>query len=329
MKIGVMGAGTWGTALSQVLAENGHNVIIWHYRKDFAEQLEESRIHPNLPDAELRSNIKITNEDCLIADCEIILIAIPSHAIRNTLSNFQLLDSTKIICASKGIENETGKLVSQIITEIKDVSESQIICLSGPSHAEEVFKKLPTTVVSACSDLEVAREIQKIFSNDYFRVYANSDIIGVEVGGATKNVIAIASGICQGLGFGDNTMAALVTRGLTEIIRLGEALGAERNTFSGLSGIGDLIVTSYSKHSRNREVGLQLSQGKPLSIILNNMKMIAEGVKTTQSIYELSIKLGLDMPISTQVYNVLFNNKSPKQAIVELMNRDLVDEQLS
>ena len=329
MKIGVMGAGTWGTALSQVLAENGHNVIIWHYRKDFAEQLEESRIHPNLPGAELRSNIKITNEDCLIADCEIILIAIPSHAIRNTLSNFQLLDSTKIICASKGIENETGKLVSQIITEIKDVSESQIICLSGPSHAEEVFKKLPTTVVSACSDLEVAREIQKIFSNDYFRVYANSDIIGVEVGGATKNVIAIASGICQGLGFGDNTMAALVTRGLTEIISLGEALGAERNTFSGLSGIGDLIVTSYSKHSRNREVGLQLSQGKPLSIILNNMKMIAEGVKTTQSIYELSIKLGLDMPISTQVYNVLFNNKSPKQAIVELMNRDLVDEQLS
>ena len=231
-----------------------------------------------------------------------------------------------MVSVSKGIENNTGMRMSQVIAEILHLSLEEIVVLSGPSHAEEVSLKYPTTVVTACVDIALARKIQKLFSNEYFRVYSGGDVIGVEIGGAAKNIIAIAAGICHGLGYGDNTMAALVTRGLEEIIRLGTTLGAERATFSGLSGMGDLIVTAFSPHSRNRQVGERIGKGENISAILASMEMVAEGVETARSIHGLTQNNNIEMPICEQIYKVLFENISPRQAILELMSRELVDE---
>ena len=216
--------------------------------------------------------------------------------------------------------------MSQVISETLHLSAEEIVVLSGPSHAEEVSRKYPTTVVSVCPEIKYAREVQKLFSNEYFRVYSGNDVIGVEIGGAAKNIIAVAAGICSGLGYGDNTIAALVTRGLEEIIRLGTALGAERATFSGLSGMGDLVVTSFSSHSRNRQVGELIGKGEKLNNILAEMKMVAEGVDTARSIYGLTQKNNIEMPICEQIYKVLFEDVSPRQGILELMGRELVDE---
>jgi len=328
MRIGVIGAGTWGTALSQVLAENGNDITLWHYKENTANDLHVSRQHINLPSHVLHDSIAVTSK---LSDLPVnapIIIAIPTHSLHSVLPYLKRLNPSMVISASKGIENETGLLMSDVISQLMDISNDRIISISGPSHAEEVYNKIPTAVVSASSNISFSKDVQKLFSNEYFRVYSSLDIIGVEVGGAVKNVIAISAGICQGLQLGDNTMAALLTRGLQEIVRLGKHYGADPNTFSGLSGIGDLIVTAFSKYSRNRHVGFMLGQGKPLSEILSEMHMVAEGVNTTKSINTIAKKHNLSMPICEETYNILFEGKSPQIAITELMQRDLVNEHI-
>ena len=328
MKIGVIGAGTWGTALSQVLAENGNDVHLWHHRDSVANNLQISRQHKNLPLSALHSSIIVTSQLSALPVDSPILIAIPTHSFHSVLPRLSGLNPPMVICASKGIENETGLLMSDLISQSMGIPKDKIVALSGPSHAEEVYNKVPTAVVSASTSILLSREVQKLFSNAYFRVYSSSDIIGAEVGGAVKNVISISAGICQGLQLGDNTMAALLTRGLQEIIRLGEHYGAEPSTFSGLSGIGDLMVTAFSKHSRNRHVGIMLGEGKTLSEILSEMDMVAEGINTTKAINRIAKEYNLSMPICEETYNILFEGKSPNIAITELMHRDLVNEHI-
>jgi glycerol-3-phosphate dehydrogenase (NAD(P)+) len=225
------------------------------------------------------------------------------------------------VTVSKGIENNTYKRITEVIAEVGEVDPQKIVALSGPSHAEEVARKIPTAIVSASINLDSAQIVQEAFMNTYFRVYANDDVIGVELGGALKNIIALAAGICDGAGFGDNTKAALITRGLVEINRLGVELGARSNTFAGLSGMGDLVVTCMSKHSRNRYVGEQIGKGRALDEILDEMNMVAEGVKTTLSAYEIAQQKNVEMPITEQIYYVLFENKPPQEAMVDLMTR--------
>ena len=327
MKIAVLGAGSWGTALGQVLNENGHDVLLWHLEEDFVDKINLSHTPPFLPGVNLDNTLQFTASLDQISDYgEILVSAVPSQVVRTVLGNFPSGWKKQVVSVSKGIENNTGMRMSQVISESLKLDSEEIVVLSGPSHAEEVSQKYPTTIVAACADIDHARVVQKLFSNDYFRVYSGSDIIGVEIGGAAKNIIAIAAGICYGLGYGDNTMAALVTRGLEEIIRLGTTLGAKRGTFSGLSGMGDLIVTAFSSHSRNRQVGERIGQGESLNDILADMEMVAEGVETARSIHDLTQKNKIEMPISEQIYNVLFKDIPPRNAILELMGRELVDE---
>ena len=327
MNIGILGAGTWGVSLAQSLSEN-YNVLVWHYKRSFVSKINATRLHPILSKNKIDPKIRFSDSNKFLIKCKIIIVAVPSNKIREVLEKVKLNDSSIIVCASKGIEIETGKLSSDIIAEMLKIKKEHIVILSGPSHAEELFLKMPTTAVVSCTNINQARYIQKIISNYYFRVYANSDIIGVQIGGSAKNVIAIASGICKGLGYGDNTIAALLTRGLSEIIELGISLGAKSETFSGLSGLGDLIVTAYSSHSRNNMVGNLIAKGLTLKQIKKKMNMIAEGINTTKSIYLLSKKLDIQMPICNKVYQVIFENKLPSDAIAELMSRDLIDERL-
>ncbi len=327
MQVLVIGAGTWGIALATVLASNNHTVHVWHRNINFVKELSQTRIHPNLKTRIQTTNISFTSEFCDLETYDSIVIAVPSQSVREVLEKLNLKQfSLPIISVSKGIENSTNLLMNEVIQQTTNISPNNVIVLSGPSHAEEVVEKKVTTVVCACTQIEQARYVQKIFANDYFRVYSSDDVIGVEIGGAIKNVIAIASGICIGLGLGDNTQAALITRGLEEIKRLGTAMGGRANTFSGLSGLGDLLVTSFSKFSRNRHVGECLGQGMTLEEVLNSMSMVAEGVLTTKSVLALKNKYYLDMPISTEIHKVLFENKNPQIAIRDLMNRKLVDE---
>tara|TARA_B100002003_G_scaffold248057_1_gene280994 strand:+ start:19 stop:1011 length:993 start_codon:yes stop_codon:yes gene_type:complete len=327
MKIAVLGAGSWGTALGQVLNENGHDVCLWHLEPDFVDTINQSHVHPFLPGVELNHALQFTSSLEEICEYgELLLSAVPSQVVRLVLNKFPENWNKPIVSVSKGIENNTGMRMSEVIAETLHLSPEEIVILSGPSHAEEVSKKYPTTVVAACENIENARNIQTIFSNNYFRVYSASDVIGVEIGGAAKNIIALAAGICHGLDYGDNTMAALVTRGLEEIIRYGTRMGAERSTFSGLSGMGDLIVTAFSPHSRNRQVGERIGRGEKLNDILASMEMVAEGVETTRSIHDVAQKNNIDMPLCEQIYQVLFEDVSPRQAILELMGRELVDE---
>ena len=327
MKIAILGAGSWGAALGKVLSENGSDVLLWHLEADFVDKINRSHEHPFLPGVKLRQEMRFTaslNEITEYGD--LLVSALPSQVVRSVLVEFPSNWQKQVISVSKGIENDTGMRMSQVISETLNRSQEEVVILSGPSHAEEVSKGNPTAVVAACSDIDLSRDIQKLFSNDYFRVYSSTDVVGVEFGGAAKNIIAIAAGICHGLGLGDNTLAALVTRGLEEIIRLGTGLGAERATFSGLSGMGDLMVTAYSAHSRNRKVGIRLGQGEKLKEILTSIEMVAEGVESTRSIQFLSKQHNIEMPICEQIYQVLFENKSPRSGILELMGRELVDE---
>ena len=327
MKIAILGAGSWGTALGQVLHENGSEVLLWHLEADFADKINRSHEHPFLPGLKLSNKLRFTASVDEIADYGYMMVsALPSQVVRPVLGQFPDDWQKMVISVSKGIENKTGFRMSEVICETLQLSVENIIVLSGPSHAEEVAQKYPAAIVAACTDIDHSRDVQKLFSNEYFRVYSSCDVAGVEFGGAAKNIIALAAGVCNGLGFGDNTMAALVTRGLEEIIRLGTALGAERSTFSGLSGMGDLVVTAFSPHSRNRQVGCKIGKGEKLEEILSNMEMVAEGVETTRSIHELIKQNNIEMPICEQIYKVLFEDLSPRQAILALMGRELVDE---
>jgi len=331
MKIAVLGAGGWGTTLAILLNRNGHNVTLWEYNPEYAATLEEYRENfYYLPKIIIPKDIKITNDiEYAVHEKNIILITTPTQFIRNNLSalkTYKFKDEI-FVSASKGIENDSLLMVSDLILDIlENAKKDKIVSLSGPSHAEEVSRRVPTAVVCASNNHKTAEHVQKIFSNNYFRVYSSSDLIGTEIGGALKNVIAIAAGISDGAQFGDNTKAALMTRGINEIMRLGLKLKAKKETFFGLSGIGDLIVTCESKHSRNRYVGEQIGSGKKLGVILKEMKMVAEGVATTKSAYELSRLHRIEMPIVEEIYEILFNDRSPHQATKNLMMRNLKSE---
>lgn len=331
MRISVLGAGSWGTALSVILQSNGHDVILWEYKRSYAKTIKRTRENKiYLPKIKIPKEINITNslkEACI--DQHMIILAIPAQFIRSVLSNIKKFnfDDTTFVSVAKGIEQHTLFTVSQIIKdEIPEIENKNIGVLSGPSHAEEVAKKIPTAVVAASSDLETAMQIQAAFITSYFRVYHSTDIIGVELGGALKNVIAIGAGMADGAKFGDNTKAAIMTRGIAEITRIGLRMGALPETFAGLSGVGDLIVTCMSKHSRNRYVGEQIGSGKKLKAILKSMKMVAEGVATCESSFELARKHGVDTPIVDAVYGALFLDKDPSKVTYELMARDMKSE---
>ena len=326
-KIGILGAGGWGTALAVLLNSIGHNIHLWEYRKKTALELSRTRENRDfLPGVNIPENIKITSDvEEAVTKKDLILFTLPSHTVRSVgekVSNFQL-DNSLIVSCSKGIENNTLLRMSQVILEaIPNFPIERIVVLSGPSHAEEVGRGIPTVVVAASTNPKSAKRVQDIFMCPTFRVYTSKDVIGVELGGALKNIIAIAAGISDGVGFGDNTKAALMTRGIVEITRLGTAMGANSLTFAGLSGIGDLIVTCTSRHSRNRYLGEQLGKGKSLREVLDSMVMVAEGVKTTQSANDLSKNYNVEMPITREVYKVLFEGKKPKKAVYDLMTRN-------
>ena len=327
MKISILGAGSWGTALGQVLQDNGLKVMIWHYNDSFVSEINSTYRHPSLPSVLLSNKIQFTSSiKNIIEYGELLIVALPTQSIRKVLLEFPSNYNKPVISVSKGIEINSGYRVGQIVLETLNTPLEDYIVLSGPTHAEEVANRYPSAIVAASINSKNAKMVQKLFSNNNFRVYTSKDVIGVEIGGSSKNVIAIASGICSGLGLGDNTIAALVTRGLEEIVRFGISLGANRSTFSGLSGIGDLVVTAYSMHSRNRQVGIRLGKDEKLDEIVSTMDMVAEGVETCKSIYDLSHKNNIDMPICNQVFKVLFLDTSPREAILELMGRELVDE---
>lgn len=323
----VLGAGSWGSALANVLFENGHQVTLW--TRD-AKQCEEiNTLHTNrryLPDFTFPEKLKATTDLTeAISEVDVILFVIPTKGIRqlSKLVNHLLKRKVTIVHASKGLEETTYKRLSEVISE--EISEDVvdgIVALSGPSHAEEVIAKDLTTVTAASTSLAAAERVQSLFINDYFRVYTNTDIIGVEIGAALKNIIALGAGVIAGLGYGDNAKAGLVTRGLAEISRLGIELGAEPLTFMGLSGVGDLIVTCTSPHSRNWRAGYQIGQGKPVETVLNDMGMVVEGIFTTKAAYELARTHEIDMPITEAIYKVVYEKADVKYAILNLMQRE-------
>ncbi|MCF6408241.1 NAD(P)H-dependent glycerol-3-phosphate dehydrogenase [Pseudalkalibacillus salsuginis] len=330
-KVAVIGAGSWGTALALVLADNEHDVRIWARRSD---QVEEINIkHTNnkyLPNIELPENLVATNDlREAVEDTDTILLVTPTKVIREVLGQLKGIINVPVtlVHASKGIEPDTLFRVSEIIEdEIPEALRKAVVVLSGPSHAEEVSLRQPTTVTVSSKNKKVAEEIQDLFINPNFRVYTNPDIVGVELGGSLKNIIALGAGLSDGLGYGDNAKAALLTRGLAEIARLGTCLGAKPLTFAGLTGIGDLVVTCTSVHSRNWRAGNLLGKGNSLEEVLENMGMVVEGVRTTKAAYQLAQKEGIEMPITNELYQVLFDSKTPKEAVDSLMRRSRTHE---
>ncbi len=332
-KIGVIGGGSWGTALANLLADKGFSVDLWVYEKEVCEQIEKERENKIfLPGIKLSENLSPSNDlQKVVENKDIIVTVIPSHLVRDfsIKINKHLSKNTIIVSASKGIENKTHLTMTQILKEnIKGHPEEYFTVLSGPSFAKEVGEKHPTVVTVASKDLEVAAYIQHVFATPFFRVYTNNDTLGVELGGAIKNVIAISAGIADGLGFGLNTRAALITRGLVELKRLGLKLGTNPDTFTGLSGVGDLILTCTGNLSRNYTVGLKLGSGKKIDEILSEMRMVAEGVKTAKSVYNFSKKLGIELPICNEIYHILYDDYSAKEAVERLMTRNLGSEQV-
>lgn len=328
----IIGAGSFGTALATVLDTAGNNVQIWAREKEVVDSINENHRNPSyLSDILLPKSIKAYDdlEHCL-RDQDMILFATPSHTLREVATKIKpCLDGHEIlVTVSKGIENDTFKTMSQILVEVMEgvTTEDNIGVLYGPSHAEEVSHLKPTTVVASSYSTRTARIIQETFLTPMFRVYLNHDIIGVEIGGSVKNIMAIAAGIIDSAELGDNAKAALITRGLHEMKRMGVMMGAYSETFSGLTGMGDLIVTCTSKHSRNRYVGAQIGLGKNLDEIIKSMNMVAEGIKTTKSVYDWANRNNVDMPITAAIYRVLFENQDPKDALNALMTRDPKDE---
>ncbi|WEG74115.1 NAD(P)H-dependent glycerol-3-phosphate dehydrogenase [Vagococcus intermedius] len=326
-KIAVLGPGSWGTALAKVLVENGHDVTIWGNKKEQAEEINTAHTNKNyLPTITLPEGLKATTELAVaVTGADAILFVVPTKAIRSVASDLVAVMDTKpvIIHASKGLEQVTHKRISEVLLEeIPEDKRQDVVVLSGPSHAEEVAVRDITTITAASKNLVYAEYVQTLFMNDYFRIYTNTDVIGVETGAALKNIIALGSGAISGLGFGDNAKAAIMTRGLAEISRLGVAMGADPLTFIGMSGVGDLIVTCTSVHSRNWRAGDLLGRGHNLEEILANMGMIVEGVSTTKAAYELSRELDVELPITEAIYSVLYENQDVKTAARQIMLRD-------
>lgn len=334
MKISVLGAGGWGTTLAVLLHYNGHNVTLWEYKRSYAKELLKKRENIQyLPGIKIPNEIIITHDiDEASDDKNLLVLAVPSQFLRSVVDEikFSQIKNSILVSVSKGIENKSLLTMSLMLKDVHpNLDSSQIGVLSGPSHAEEVSKRIPTAVVAASRDYETASTIQAAFITSYFRVYSSTDILGVELGGAFKNVIAIGAGIIDGAGFGDNTKAAIMTRGVAEISRLGLALGAQPDTFAGLSGMGDLIVTCMSRHSRNRYVGEQIGKGKTLKQVLKSMDMVAEGVETSRSASQLAKKYDVETPITNEVYKILFEDKDPIKATTDLMTRDMKTENIN
>ncbi|WP_100488114.1 NAD(P)H-dependent glycerol-3-phosphate dehydrogenase [Sporolactobacillus pectinivorans] len=330
-QIAVVGAGSWGTALSMVLADNGCSVNLWSHRKEQAEEIQEKHTNAKyLPGISIPGGVSGTDSLSKALDgSEAVLLVVPAKSMREVLKRIRglLKHPLLFIHGVKGIEPVTFKRMSEVICEeIPEELRRAVVVLSGPSHAEEVSLRHPTTVAVASKDSEAAKEAQNLFFNRYFRVYTNEDIVGVEIGGALKNIIALGAGISDGLGYGDNAKAALITRGLAEITRLGTKLGAHPLTFIGLTGMGDLIVTCTSVHSRNWRAGNLLGKGRKLENVLSHMGMVVEGVRTTEAAFALSKKINVEMPITEAIYQVLFEGKHPKDAVDELMGREKKDE---
>ncbi len=330
-KITVIGAGAWGTALAMLLSDKGHEVSLWMYEKDLALEMEskrENRVY--LPGFTLPASLTITSSlEAAVTDTPVILSVVPSHTVRAVTKQYApfLAKDAIIISASKGIEIETLMPLSEVFKDVLAPQHHNNLCfLSGPSFAKEVAQKMPTAVALAAYDPAVGMKAQALFSNSYFRVYTNTDVIGVELAGSLKNVIAIAAGMLEGLGYGYNTSAALLTRGLAEMARLGAAMGGSLQTFSGLAGMGDLVLTCTGGLSRNRTLGVRLGKGEKLEDIMKNAKTVAEGVKTAKAARELAAKYHMHMPIVEQVYHILYEGKDPGQALKDLMARDLKAE---
>lgn len=321
--VSIIGAGSWGTAVAVMLAKKGCHVKQWVRRADFCKQIIETKENITyLPGVVLPSNIDISSDlEYCCRDSAVIVIATPSHAVREAVHNIKKYVNKEqvIVSLAKGIENETLMRMSQIIEEV--LPNNKVAVLSGPCHAEEVAKDIPTAIVSSAREKVVAEYIQDVFMTPKFRVYTNPDMTGVELGGSLKNIIAIGAGIIDGLGFGDNTKAALMTRGIVEISRLGESLGAKSLTFAGLSGIGDLIVTCTSMHSRNRKAGIAIGEGKSVEEILGGTNMVVEGIRTTKSAYDLANKMKVEMPITNELYDVLYNKSEVRNSVINLMMR--------
>jgi len=332
-KIAVLGAGSWGTSLANLLAGKNYDVQLWVRNEELCRQMEAQRENRTyLPGFRLSDNLGFTHSlESACVEAQMLVLVTPSQAMRQVLAEASAHIGKKatLVSASKGIENDSLLPMSEVLaTQLPEQDPGLFCYLSGPSFAREVAAQMPTAVVAASSRAETAALVQEVFSTENFRVYTSEDVLGVELGGALKNVIALAAGVCDGLGFGSNSRAALITRGLAEITRLGVAMGAMAGTFAGLAGMGDLVLTCTGELSRNRSVGMELGRGRKLDEILSSMQMIAEGVKTSVSAYELAKREGIDVPIIEQVYRILYQGKDPRRAVRDLMDRELKAEGL-
>ena len=327
MKITVLGSGGWGTALALLLLENGHDVTLWSYTEEESRVLRETRENPMLKGVPLPAELKLTTDMAAVKGCGVVVLATPSFAVRATAAKLRALadPGTVLVSVSKGIEKDTSLRLSQVIRQ--EVGEAcPVVVLSGPSHAEEVGRRVPTAVVSASADTGAARLVQDLFMNDRFRVYTSADPVGVETCAALKNVIALCAGVSDGLGYGDNTKAMLMTRGLAEMCRLGVAMGGKAETFAGLAGVGDLIVTCTSMHSRNRRCGILIGQGVPVEEAVKQIGAVVEGYYAAQTARTLAEKAGVEMPITEAAYQVLYHGKDVRTVVGELMGRRKRDE---
>ena len=320
MKACVVGSGAWGTALAIRLHKNGHDVTMWTFEKDLIDQMETTRRNPRLPNAVLPEGLRISGDYSCIRGAKLVVIASPSFPMRSVCRGAApyIDDDAVVVSVTKGIEDSTCKRMSQIVAE---ETGKRVVVLTGPSHAEEVALSIPTGVLAACEDKALAEFVQDAFMADTFRVYTSADPVGAELGAALKNVIALCAGICDGLGYGDNTKAMLMTRGLTELARLGVAMGASRDTFTGLSGVGDLIVTCTSMHSRNRRAGILIGQGKDVQEAMREVGAVVEGYYAAKSAWALAQKMGVEMPITEAAYRVLYEGMSAKDMTAELLMR--------
>lgn len=321
--IGVIGAGSWGTALALLLYHNGHEVALWSVIEEEVELLRTKRENPDkLPGVKLPEDMTVTSDLALAAGKEMLILAVPSPFVRSTARSMRELvrEGQIIVNVAKGIEEATLMTLSQVIKE--ELPQADVAVMSGPSHAEEVGRGIPTTIVVGAESRKTAEYVQSVFMSEVFRVYTSPDVLGIELGGALKNVVALAAGIADGLGYGDNTKAALITRGITEIARLGMEMGGKFETFCGLSGIGDLIVTCASMHSRNRRAGILIGQGKTMEEAMAEVKMVVEGVFSAKAAMALAKKYNVELPIIEQVNEVLFNKKPAAAAVKDLMIRD-------
>jgi len=320
MKTAVIGSGAWGTALALALFKNGHEVALWTYKEAYVEPMRQTRRNPKLPGVKLPEEMEITGDPACAAGCELVVIACPSFAIRGVCRQIApyLEESVVLVSVTKGIESGTHLRMSQVVRE---ETGKPVVVLTGPSHAEEVSADLPTGCVAACEDKTLAEMVQDAFMSDTFRIYTSPDPVGAELGGALKNVVAMCAGVTDGLGCGDNTKAMLMTRGLTEIARLGVSMGARRETFAGLAGVGDLIVTCTSMHSRNRKTGILIGQGKTPDSAMKEVGAVVEGYYAAASAWELAQERQVDMPIVHAAYSVLYEGMSAAEAVKKLLQR--------